>query len=61
MLYADDLIIAEASPNKPQKRFSEWEDALESKGLKINADKTETMVCAKTAELYKSLSEKERS
>ena len=29
---------------------SEWQEALERKGLKVNADKTETMVCARTAE-----------
>ena len=27
------------------KRFGEWQEALESKGLKVNADKTETIVC----------------
>ena len=28
----------------------EWQEALKSKDLKVNADKTETMVCARTAE-----------
>ena len=50
MLYADDLIIADVSSAKLQERFREWQEALERKGLKVNADKTETMVCAMTAE-----------
>ena len=50
MLYADDLILSDISLTNLQKRFGEWQEALESKGLKVNADKTETMVCARTAE-----------
>ena len=50
MLYADYLILADILPAKLQQRFDEWQKALESKGFKVNADKTETMVCAKTAE-----------
>jgi len=50
MLYADDLIIAAISSAKLQERFGEWQEALERKGLKVNADKTETIECARTAE-----------
>ena len=50
MLYADDLILSDISSTNLQKRFGEWQEALESKGLKVNADKTDTMVCARTAE-----------
>jgi len=50
MLYADDLILSDISSTNLQKRFGEWQEALESKGLKVNADKTETMVSARTAE-----------
>ena len=50
MLYADDLIVADDSAMNLQARFLGWQKALESKGLKINASKTETMVCAKTDE-----------
>ena len=38
------------SSAKLQERFGEWQEALERNGLKVNADKTETMVCARTAE-----------
>jgi hypothetical protein len=50
MLYADDLILAEDSASNLQIRFSGWQRALESKGLKVNANKTETMVCSKEDE-----------
>jgi len=47
MLYADNLIIAAISSAKLQERFGEWQEALERKGLKVNANKTETMVCTR--------------
>jgi hypothetical protein len=50
MLYADDLIVADDSGEKMQTRFTDWQTALESNGLKVNIAKTETMVCSKTAE-----------
>jgi len=50
MLYTDDLLVAEDSATNLQTRFLGWQKALESKGLKINAGKTETMVCSKIEE-----------
>ena len=50
MLYADDLIVAEDSAQNLQTRYLGWQKALESKGLKINASKTETMVCSNSDE-----------
>ena len=50
MLYADDLIVADEEEAGIQTRFTDWQEALESKGLKININKTETMVCSKTDE-----------
>jgi len=47
MLYADDLIMSEDSTSNLQTLFSGWQRALESKGLKVNANITETMVCSK--------------
>jgi len=49
MLYADDLIVVEDSVSNFQTRFSGWQRALESKGLKVK-NKTETMVCSKEDE-----------
>jgi len=50
MLYADDLIVAEDSASNLQTRFFGWQRALESKGLKVNTNKTEIMVCPKEDE-----------
>ena len=50
MLYADDLIIADITTTGAQTRFTEWQKELESKGLKVNTSKTETMVCSKIEE-----------
>ena len=49
MLYADDLIAADKEEAEIQTGFTDWQ-ALESKGLKININKTETMVCANSKE-----------
>ena len=38
------------SSAKLQERFGEWQEALERKGLKVNVDKTETILCARAAE-----------
>jgi len=40
MPYADDLIVVEESYAKLRERFGEWQKALESKGLKVNMNKT---------------------
>jgi len=49
-LDGDDLIVAEESSAKFQERFGEWQSTLESKGLKVNVNKTETIICAKIEE-----------
>ena len=46
MLCADDLIVAQDSAHKLQTRYLVWQKALESKDLKVNANKTETIVCS---------------
>jgi len=43
-------ISIDISSTNPQKRFGEWQETLESKGLKVNVEKTLTMVCVRTAE-----------
>jgi len=50
MLYADDLIVAEDSASNLQTCFSGWQRALESKGLRVNTNETEIMVCSKEDE-----------
>ena len=53
MLYVDDLIVADKEDAGIQTRFTDWYRALESKGLKININKTETVVCTKTNKTLK--------
>jgi len=43
---------AQVLPAKLRVWFSEWKEALESKALKVNADETETVLYAKTAESF---------
>ncbi len=50
MLYADDLNIATETSTDAQTRLTKWQQALERAGLRVNASKTETMVCAKIQE-----------
>src|SRR6218665_1843395 len=50
MLYADDLALAEQTETGMQNRFGDWQRTLECKGLKVNINKTETMVCSKVPE-----------
>ena len=45
VLYADDLVLMSESMNGLKERFFRWGSALESKGLKVNLEKTKVMVC----------------
>ena len=50
LLFADDLAIMADSEEQLQERLSKWQECLEKYGLKMNAKKTETMVCSKNGE-----------
>src|SRR6218665_1598822 len=50
MLYADDLALAEQTETGVQNGFGDWQRTLECKGIKVNINKTETMVCSKVPE-----------
>jgi hypothetical protein len=50
ILYADDLVIMADTEEELQQRLLEWQNCLESKGLKVNTGKTEVMLCAKKDE-----------
>ena len=54
LLYADVLVIMSEDMEGLKKRFWNWKDALESKGLKVNTRKTKLMVSGSEGELYKS-------
>ena len=54
LLYADDLVIMSKDMEDLKERFSNWKDALESKGLKVNTRKTKMMVSGSEGKLFKS-------
>ena len=44
LLYADDLVIMADSLEALKFRFQCWKSNLEAKGLKVNIDKSKTMI-----------------
>ena len=44
LLYADNLVLMSEDMEDIKERFSNWKDALESKGFKVNTRKTKVMV-----------------
>ena len=54
LLYADDLVFMSEDMEDLKKRFLNWKDALESKGIKVNTRKTKVMVSGSEGELFKS-------
>ena len=55
-LYADDLIIAE-SLEECVSRLLTWKEAMEKKGLRVNAGKTKIMICGTGLDLLQSSGE----
>ena len=45
LLYVDDLLLLSETIEGLRHRFLEWQEAFESKGLKVNLGKTKVMVC----------------
>ena len=50
LLYADDLVITAASKGEMEVRLRRWQEALETKGFKVNAGKSEVMASSKTGD-----------
>ena len=48
-LYADNLSLATESQKKLGTSVNKWQVALENKGLKMNAEKTEVMLSSRPA------------
>ena len=44
-LYADDLVIIAESLEEYVRRLLTWKEAMEKKGLRVNAGKTKIMIC----------------
>ena len=47
ILYADDLVLVAESLDEAMDKFMLWKNGLESKGLKVNMDKTKVMISGK--------------
>ena len=56
-LYADDLVIIAKSLEECVRRLLTWKEAMEEKGLKVNAGKTKIMICGTGLDLLQSSGE----
>ena len=45
-LYSDDLVIIVESLEECVRRLLTWKEAMEKKGLRVNAGKTKIMICS---------------
>jgi len=43
LLYADDLAVIAETEQELIKRLNEWKDNMESKGMRVNKNKTKVM------------------
>ena len=53
-LYADDLVIIAESLEECVRRLLTWKEAMEKKGLRVNAGKTKIMICGMGLDLLQS-------
>ena len=53
-LYADDLVIIAESLEECVRRLLTWKEAMEEKGLRVNAGKTKIMICGRGLDLLQS-------
>ena len=44
LLYADDLAVIAENEEELIKRLHEWKDNMESKGMRVNMNKTKVMI-----------------
>ena len=56
-LYADDLVIITESLEDCLRRLLTWKEAMEKKGLRVNAGKTKIMICGTELHLLQSSGE----
>ena len=56
-LYADDLVIIADSLEECVRRLLIWKEAMEKKGLRVNAGKTKVMICGTGLDLLQSSGE----
>ena len=56
-LYADDLVIIAESLEECVRRLLAWKEAMEKKGLRVNAGKTKIIICGTGLDLLQSSGE----
>ena len=56
-LYVDDLVIIAESLEECVRRLLTWKEAMEEKGLRVNAGKTKIMICGTGLDLLQSSGE----
>ena len=56
-LYADDFVIIAEPLEKYVRRFLTWKEAMEEKGLRVKAGKTDIMICGTWFDLVHSSGE----
>ena len=56
-LYADDLVFIAESLEECVRRLLTWKEAMEKKGLRVNAGKTKVMICGSGLDLLQSSGE----
>ena len=56
-LYADDLVIIAESLEECVRRLLTWKEAMEKKGLRVNAGKTKIIICGTGLDLLQSSGE----
>ena len=56
-LYANDLVIIADSLEECVRRLLIWKEAMEKKGLRVNAGKTKVMICGTGLDLLQSSGE----
>ena len=56
-LYVDDLVIIAESLEEFVRRLSTWKEAMEKKGLRVNAGKMKIMICGMGLDLLQSSGE----
>ena len=49
LLYADDLAVIAETEEELIKRLNEWKENVESKGMRVNMNKTKVMISAFSA------------
>ena len=54
ILYADDLVLMNASLEKLREKVLKWKETFESKGLKVNLRKTKVMISGAKEDILKS-------